>query len=111
MPNAPRRQDTDPSQEWATDTSNDGQPSGNLSLEVAFNNDDPDGEWTTHLINPDFGNQRLSTQNRTAIMIEGLSWERQRALTLLVHGEHPARTKRGKILGLLAQDPDLRWVA
>lgn len=109
MPNAQRRPDGEARQEWATDTSADGKSSGDLALEVVFDKDDPDGNWTTHTYRLDDPDRRLSRGDKTAIVIEGVNRTRERALTVLLHGEAKGSTARSKILNLLSQDPDLRW--
>ena len=111
MPNALRRPDGETHQEWAKDTSAGGKPSGNLALEVVFSNDDPDGEWTTHVYRLDDQGHRFSRGDKTAIVIKGVDRTRQRVLTELIHGEAKGSTARSKILNLLSQDPDLRWAA
>lgn len=111
MPNAKRRPDDEIHQEWATDTSADGKPSGDLALEVIFDEDSPDSKWTTHIYRLDDPDKRLSRGDKTAIVIEGLDQTRERALTTLLNDEGEGSSTRSKILSLLAQDPDLRWAA
>ena len=113
MPLAPRRPDTE-RQEWLSDTSNNGKPSGNLALEVAFDNDDPRGEWTTHLYGMDRPDLRLSRGQNTAIVIEGVSHARERELNALIHRSlegDGSRVARDRILELLNGDDKLRWAA
>lgn len=111
MPNAQRRLDGEIHQEWATDTSADGKASGKLALEVIFDNDDPDGNWTTHTYRLDDPNRRLNRGDKTAIIVEGLDRTRERALMALLNDEGKGSSTRSKILSLLEQDPNLRWAA
>lgn len=123
MPNAKRRPDGEIHQEWLEDTSNEGNRSGDLALEVAFDDDNEDGQWYTHLLRPDEAGQypgRLSRGDRTSIMIKGLSNDRQRQITELIHkpfrGEgivvaNDVTTRRAKILQALTEDPNLQWAA
>lgn len=111
MPNAQRRPDGEIHQEWATDTSANGRASGNLALEVIFDKDDPNGNWTTHTYRLDDPNKRLSRGDKTAIVVEGLDRTRERALSALLNDEGKGSSTRSKILSLLAQDSDLRWAA
>lgn len=109
MPNAERRPDGEIHQEWADDTSANGKSSGNISLEVIFDEDTPDGQWTTHIFrSPD---KRMNRGDKTAIVIGGLSEDRERELTALIHGTGTGSTPRAQILSLLAQDENLRWAA
>lgn len=115
MPLAQRRPDDGESQEWATDTSNNGQPSGPFNLEVAFDGDDPRGSWTTHIYHQDRPDLRLSTGHKTAIVIAGVDHEREQELSALIHShlkktEQRARVERDKILESLLKDDHLRWV-
>lgn len=100
-------------QEWLQDVSNDGKPSGDISLEIAFNGDDPDGQWTTHVFNDGDHVHRLSRGQNTAIVIEGLSRDRERQITLAIHTGIDERrgTQRGKILGALGEIDGLKWAA
>ncbi len=112
MPIGPRRSDESPRQEWARDKSNDGKPSGSHSLEVVFDDDAPDGMWTTHLFPTENNERRLNRGNKTAIVLEGLSRERAAELTRTICDIESRRgTQRGRILDALAQDENLDWAA
>lgn len=98
-------------QEWLEDTSNDGQPSGNISLEVCFDNDNPEGRWTTHVFRDGDHNKRLNRGMNSAIVVEGCSPERERALTDLINtaADKGRGTVRTRILDMLLRDDNLRW--
>jgi len=75
MPNRLRPSDQGHHQEWLKDTSVNGQPSGDLALEIGFKDNDPNGYWSTHLLRPvqDGWDRRLTREQETAIIIQGLS--------------------------------------
>ena len=112
MPIRTRRSDESPRQEWATDRSNDGKPSGDHSLEVLFDDDAPDGTWTTHLFATGDNEHRLNRGDQTAIVLEGLSRERAAELTQIICDIDDRRgAQRTKILDALSQDGNLDWAA
>ena len=118
MSNGLRRLDDDSGlhQEWATDTSNGGKPSGEFTFEIAFDKDDPDGQWTTHLIRGrENYDRRLSRGDRTAIMIEGVDHIRKTQISDAIHAavDDPGYkgTQRAKILRALAEMEGLDWTA
>jgi hypothetical protein len=117
MPNGQRRLDDDGGirQEWGSDTSNGGQPSGDTTLEIEFTHDDPNGEYGTHVLGDGDFDKRLTRENKTAIMIEGLSRERidfiRQKLGEKVDKANPATKKgstRSRVLRAL-DDDNLRW--
>ena len=109
FPQAYRRQGS--TQEWLEDRSNSGKPSGDTSLEVYFDNDDPNGTWTTHTFQDGNHDRRMNREMQTAIVIEGCSPERVAELTALIHTalDQGRGTTRNRILNALAQDDHLDW--
>ena len=75
-----------------------------------FDDDDPNGTWTTHLFRRGDNDDRLNRGDKTAIVIEDVSRERAMKLSRII-GDIDTRsgTLRARILEALGEDEYLNW--
>lgn len=107
MPLGKRLPDGEMHMECARDTNPN--ESGLHAIEVAFANDDPNGDFTIHALT---GELRLSRGHKTAIILEDLTYKRDHKLAALIceaADNSKGVTTRNKILNALGQEPNLEW--